>query len=509
MPERRLLYLTQHQMLAYRWQGGRCRPEGQFAVEDAGAGFLAYLRSHRRSIFTMVTNIAEEGFQQETIPYVQSRDRSVIVDRKLGQTFLGAPLSVAVPLGHERTSRRNERLLLAALTSSSLLEPWIMALRAAESRLAGIHSLPLLTDALAGRLKLPKERSILVTVQDNTVRQSFLDRGHLVFSRVAPLASSSIGGMTQSIVAEIARLQQYLQSQRLVSRGETVTAHVLLHPQARAALDVEAAPAHVRIKLIDLPDAARKVGLHDLPDDSRAQTLFLHLAAASPPVHQFAPPALRKNYRLWQIGNALFAVGIVTFMTCAIYAGKMHFEHERIYRQTAQFNDRAADKEGRYQAVLATFPPMPMDNDALRQVVDRLQAIQKSDRTPDALLRHLARTLDHTPQVDLVSVEWQGGQKQLAPAGASNAAGTPATPDGESLNVRGTIFAGRNSTPRQVIDLFEKFAGELRGGPQLTVTVLRQPFDVASGKALRSGESASGADQPRDFELRLQRTTQP
>ena len=31
MPERRLLYLTQHQMLAYRWQGGNCLPEGDFA----------------------------------------------------------------------------------------------------------------------------------------------------------------------------------------------------------------------------------------------------------------------------------------------------------------------------------------------------------------------------------------------------------------------------------------------------------------------------------------------
>lgn len=505
MPERRLLYLTQHQMLAYRWQAGHCRPEGDFAPEDAGAEFLAYLRQHGKSLFTIVVNIAEEGFQLETIPYVQSRDRTKIVERKLSQAFLGAPLTVAVPLGHERTARRNERLLLAALTSSSVLQPWLLALRAAESKLTGVHSLPLLTDVLTEKLRLPRERSIFVTVQDGTVRQSFLEKGRLVFSRVAPLSNSSIGGMAQNIVSEIARLQQYLQSQRMIGRGDTVSAHVLLHPAAAAALSPEAAPPNVRLHTVDLHDAARKLGCRDLPDDSRAQTLFLQIAATTAPVHQFATPAMRKEYRLWQIGNALRAAGMVTFMSCVLYAGKIHYDQQRVGERTAQLDFAAADMERRYQAVIATFPPMPMDNDTLRQVVDRLQAIQKGDRLPGPLLGHLARALDRVPQVELKQLEWHG---PAAPSGAPPAAAPQGGTAEETLSVHGAVFAGRGGSPRQLVDLFEQFVAQLRSDPGLDVAVLKQPFDIASGKALKSGESGAATDQPRDFELRIQRTGQ-
>jgi hypothetical protein len=504
MPDRRLLYLTQHQMLAYRWQGGHCIPEGSFAAESAVTDFADYLKAHAKSLFTVVTNIAEEGFQQETIPYVQSRDRAAIVKRKIDQAFMGAPLSVAIPLGHEKTRRRNERLLLAALTSGSQLEPWLLALRAAETRLAGIVSLPLLTDALAASLKLPKERCIVVTVQDGTVRQSFLDAGKLVFSRVAPLASSSIGGMAKSILGEIARLQQYLQTQRLIGRAETITAHVLLHPNALSALDPNQAPTNVEISLVDLHQAARKVGLRDLPEDSRAQALFLQLAEAHPPAQQFATPALRKHYRIWQIGNALQAIGIVCFLTTALYAGKLHFDKDRLAERTVQMAATAADNERRYQAVLATFPPMPMDNDALRLVVDRLQSVQNSDRTPDALLRDLSRALDRTPQVELTQLEWIG---RPAPEGSSSpAAGAQASgAEDEALAVKGTVFAGRSGSPRQLIDLFDQFVEQLRTTPGITVNVLKQPFDVTSGRALKSGESAATAELPREFELRIQR----
>lgn len=502
MPERRILYLTQHQLQAYRCEGGRCLPDGDFAAETASSVFVSYLKGHAQSIFTLVVNISEEGFQQETIPYVQRGDRSTIIERKLGQAFFGAPLSIAISLGHEKTTRRNERLLLAALTSSAMLDPWLTALRATEARLAGIHSLPLLTEPLLNRLKLPKERAIFVTVQDSTIRQSFLDKGRLVFSRVSPLSNSSVSGLTANLISELSRLQQYLQSQRLIARGEAVTAHVLLHPQVRAALDPELVPNGIRINAIDLHEAANRLGLKDLPEDSRAQNLYLQVAAKLPPVDQFAPLALRKPYILWRIGKAMQAFGAITALSCGMYAGKLHLDETRIRDKANDLGMTAADKERRYQAVLSTFPPMPIGNDALRQVVDRLQSIQASDRTPEPMLRHLARALDRVPQVELAQIEWQGvptSQPAEAPKGAA-----PPSVNEESLLVRGTISVGRNSTPRQLVDALDQFLEQLRGNPALEVAILKQPFDTTSAKMLTSGEGNEGAsDKPREFELRL------
>lgn len=497
-----LLYLTQHQLQAYRFAGGRLLSDGDFTADTASSLFVAYLKANIRSEFAMVVNIAEEGFHQEVIPYVQRGDRATIIERKLGQTFFGAPLSIAVSRGHEKTTRRNERLLLTALTSPAMLDPWLLALRSTEARLAGIHSLPLLSETLLARLKLPKERAILVTVQDSSIRQSFFDKGHLVFSRLAPLSNSSVSGLTASLTSELARLQQYLQSQRLVARGEAVTAHVLVHPHARAALDPGLAPAGIKINTVDLHDATSRLGLKDLPEDSRAQNLFLFIAARVPPSDQFATPVLRKPYVLWKVGKAMQAVGAVTAISCGMYAGKLHLDESRVRDRVDELLAASQDKERRYQAVVSTFPPIPIGNDALRQVVDRLQSIQGSDRTPDLMLRLLSRALDRVPRVELAQVEWTG-LPVISPQADPKKAGAPASAE-EILLVRGTITVDRNVTPRQLIDVLDQFLDQLRSDPSLEVDVLKQPFDTTSGKMLTSGDGNEGAsDRPREFEIRL------
>jgi len=68
MPARRLLYLTAHQLVAYHWHGGQLREEASFDAVDAESGFVDYLGEHARSLFTLVVNIADEGFQVDTIP---------------------------------------------------------------------------------------------------------------------------------------------------------------------------------------------------------------------------------------------------------------------------------------------------------------------------------------------------------------------------------------------------------------------------------------------------------
>ena len=509
MPQRRILYLTQHQLAAFRWQAGRLTHEGDFAPEEAGERFLNYLKQHAQSLFSLVTNLAEEGFQQETIPFVQGRDREAIVQRKLSQTFMGASLSVAVPLGHEKNTRRNERLLLMALTSSATLEPWLLALRATESRLVGIYSLPLLTDSIFAALKLPKARSLFVTVQDNTVRQSFIDQGRLVFSRLAPITNSSIGGMAQNVVSEIIRLQQYLQTQRLIQRNETIDVHLLLHTTAHAALSPDLLPPTLRLQSIELGAAAKALGFHDVLPDSRAQALYLHTAAQHPPRQQFAPLLLRKPYRIWQIGNVLKAVGIIGFMSCALYAGKQYLDAVNVELKTKQLELAASEKAARYQRMLATFPPMPMDNDQLRQIVDRIQTLQQSDHLPDTLLRPLAAALDASPSIELIELEWDRHSAKAVDRNTGNASGGTPTPGKETrptLKIKASLSPGRQTDPRQIIDALEQFTQHLKDIKGVEVRVLKQPFDVGSGSALKSDSGPDSSTKPREFELRLTTT---
>ena len=95
-------------------------------------------------------------------------------------------------------------------------------------------------------------------VQDQSIRQSYFENGQLHFSRLTPLQHSSIGSIAQSFASESIKLQQYLASQRLVGRNQTITAYILAHPGAQKVIENSCVdtPA-VHFNILDLNECAR------------------------------------------------------------------------------------------------------------------------------------------------------------------------------------------------------------------------------------------------------------
>lgn len=493
MPPHRLLYLTPHQITAYRWQAGELAEDGAFDANDAGGAFMAYLREQPQSLFLLVSNLAEEGYQIETIPFLQSADRKTVVNRRLGQLFMGATLATSISLGYQKTRRKNEKLLLTALTNNAVIEPWINALRASESRLVGAWSLPLLSREILERLHVALNHCVLITVQDSTLRQSYFDQGHLCFSRVSPLTNSSVAGIAQTIAAESAKLHQYLVTQRLLPRSAPLDAHLLLPPQYSESIAASLVGSDIlRFHLHDLIALSRQTGLKSLPADPRADGLFLHLAASKPPRDQLADAGLRKHFRLWQAARWIRAAGIVTGAACVLFAARTWVHSEHATSEARRLTAEAATVEARYQAIVATFPPAPTSNDTLRQVIGQYDRLRSVSQGPAPLFRELGAALDAAPQIELDSLGW-----------ALSDGGPDSAPGQETLDVKGRIvLAGGN--PRQLLATFDSFVGTLRNDGNLQVTVMQQPFDVASGKSLRSG-GAIDTETPRSFALTISR----
>lgn len=155
MTTHRLLYLSTHRMTAYRWHSGVLEVEGAFATNEEGhQQFSDCIKQQRRSTFTLLANVSEEGFHLETIPFLQGKDRQTVIARKLGQQFFNAALTASLSLGYEKSKRKDERILLAALTNNEHFAPWLKAIESHGATLSGIYSLPLVSAALLKKLKL-------------------------------------------------------------------------------------------------------------------------------------------------------------------------------------------------------------------------------------------------------------------------------------------------------------------------------------------------------------------
>jgi len=87
-PRRRLLLADANHLAAYRWHGGTLNTEARFRADDEGiAALSAYLAQQRSSIFYLLADVPEEGFQLELIPYVQGADRAILISAR---QFAGA-----------------------------------------------------------------------------------------------------------------------------------------------------------------------------------------------------------------------------------------------------------------------------------------------------------------------------------------------------------------------------------------------------------------------------------
>lgn len=502
MAQRRLLYLDAAGLSAFAWERGQVLPLAQFAPGEEGQGhFARFLAAQPRgSVYHLLVDLVEEAFQFETLPHVRGSDRSAMLARKRSQHLMGSPYATEISLGREAAGRRDERLLFTGLTRPAALEPWLEALARAEAPLAGIHTLPLLADSLPAPFGQPEPPARLVMVFTPAgIRQIFLERGRLRFSRLSTRLDTSLGGLAATLAEEAGRTQAYLTSQRLLPRSEALPVTVLANPEEAKLLAARVSPSpQWTLAFADLEALAQRVGLHSPCPGSDALPLFLHWMVRQPGRRQLAPPAAQRFHRLRQARLTAYGVGTAAFLACLVGAAKLGVDTLELERDIERVSLQTRADAGRYQALLATLPPLPAPLETLQDLMARIdrQAAAPADLRP--ALAILARALDQTPDLNLESLTWRAG----APAGTGNGPQPAAVPERVELEARLRFPAGVREDRRALVSQSEALASLLRHDPAVTVQITRMPVDLDSDRTLRGGGMAPSGEGP-FLEIRL------
>jgi hypothetical protein len=518
MAAKRILLLDGPILTAHYWSGGHIKLEGEFNPEPVGLEALAaYLRKHRSSIFFLLADIAEEGFQLEDLPYVQGSDRSALLQRRLGQYYYNTPLSAAISLGRAKEGRRDEKLLFAALTRMETFTPWLDTLREAEAILAGVYSVPLVLAGCMPQMLGENGPVLFVTLTRGGVRQTFFDGGKLHFSRLSQLATHGLDEIGRTCAADSAKIFQYLVAQRQVPRGVPLRTVVLASSGQESGLREFCRDTNeVKFEFIDVAATARKLGLKDPPTDNNADDLFIHCLATRTPPQQFAPAGEQRFYKLWRIRSALTSAGWLVLAGCLLFSGKSAlnvYESQNIVDAT---KIATATDSQRYMSILEGLPKIQASPDNLRALIGRVDTLRKRSPGMEPLLTHLSLALNDNPRIELTRLTWSIADrldgadkaaeeaKRKAPATASALQGSAA--GWMIVELDAQLPLGLVTDQRAQLDLIEGFAARLRD-TKTDVRILSRPFDIESDKPLKStGDSADSrpADVPR-FSLRLAR----
>jgi hypothetical protein len=514
--ERRILQLDASQASVHLWRRGVLRCEGSFPADAVGAAnFASHVARQPGSHYTLLADVSEEGFQQDSIPWVHGKSRTALLQRKLAQAFYGSPLTLAHSLGREKNEkgggRRDERVLLLGLTRPEFFQPWLAALRQGEATLSGVYSSALISAVLARRhLHEPAPLFLLVTFGRAGIRLCFFEAGKLRFSHLGPamLADSfsedGVDALTTSCAQESARLLTYLHGQRLVPRDVTLPCLILAHPDQHAVFAAHClSTQELSFRFLDLPAVSRKAGLATLPRDSNADGLHLHLAAYQAPSEQFAPESERHLHRLWMAERWYTAASTAFLGACLLLAGVESWQTLSAQDRTARLSAESRVLSRNYQARLNALPPLATLPENLHTLAASYRTLESRSPPLDNSLIRLSRVLEGFPEVSLQKLEWtvSASEDGLDPRRA------PGASNGTDLFMVTTLHASlpADTGLRQQMAISDAFHAALAADPALHVVFLKRPLNMEPGKFLKSESDLGKETGLPEFSLRFSR----
>lgn len=505
MPQRRVLFFDNARLTAYRVQGGAVLHEASFAGDEAGlAAFGDYLGQHRRSLFLILVDTPEESFQTEDIPYCTGKDRQAILRRKLDQHFYGTPYALASSQGRLKSGRRDERLLLMALTQPQHFEPWLAALRDNQAILAGIYTLP---QTIHGLLPArPTGQQLLLTLTHAGLRQTFFDDGQMRFSRLTPLIHDSADATALAAANEAVKMHQYLASQRLIERDKPLTTRLLVHPAEATAMRARChSNTNLRFEIVDLLEEARRAGLHSVLGNSQADLLFCHLLVRKSPAAQFAQAEELGFYRLWQTRFGLKTAGALALASAVLFAAHHGLDLTQLQDDIGEARQQTRINQEQYTAKMQALPQIPISTDDLRALIGRYDQVALRAQGPAPLLAQISRSLDAFPLITIDRIEWAVVEQIMPSSTNLPAAAQPQTPVPPHLMtgpyaqavVSARLPIAMAGEHRGLLSMVTEFARHLGQSPGTLVTILEQPVDTQSGKTLKSGDERSTPEAPK------------
>lgn len=229
---KRLFYFTGYRLSVLHWKGKELVGTSSFEPTQSGLEkFRSYLQQTVNMPGKFLVDVIEEDFRNEKIPHVGGKDRKSVVNRQLDRYYRSSQQYCYSEItGREKEGRKDDIVLLGAMTNPQLIQPWIGILDECKVPISGIWTLPLTSRNLLKTIKASSGVVLLVSQQVNSnVRQTLFRDGKLMSSRQSIINQdiNDISSVGELALPEVNRTIEFLRSQKLVQHNEVINIHIL------------------------------------------------------------------------------------------------------------------------------------------------------------------------------------------------------------------------------------------------------------------------------------------
>lgn len=507
---RRALFLSAQKAAVYHWRKGDLGSSFLFDANVQGREYFArYLREAPGIPMYVLVDVFEEEFRVETIPHVFGGDREAIVTRKRARLFRDTPYFQYKVQGREAEGRRDDRVLMSAITNPGLVDPWLQLLDDHKVPVACVTSVPLFSTALLKLLPEAGNNTLLISLHSiSGLRQTFIQNGQFKISRLVQMPRYGTASYWPYIREEVDKIRRYLNSLRLATPDDPVDTCFLftgelLEEAQRASRDTH---SHV----LDLNDVLQRAGSARRVAAPFADQLFVHQLLRQRPGNAYATPRNLRYATMRSVRHGLVAASIALLAAGVGWGGLEFIEAMDLKQRSDAAVRKTQFYSARYDMARERLPKTPVESRDIQLAVELVDTLRQYKTSPREMLQLLGGTLAQHPQVQLDTLEWVASTNPdvtlEGPGGGKQPAAAPATP-GPELAPEGpayrfyqvALIRGRlapfDGDFRGAIGTIGRLADALRAAPDVRdVQVLSLPLDISSNANLQGTAGATQAD---------------
>lgn len=491
-----ILIIKDLQVQLMLWENKTLSLVDQYAdFQDGQARFDDFLEANSSYPLIVLTDVIEESFRNETVVHVSSTDRKALLERKLSYSFRNTLYRSARITGREENGRRDDTVMLSAITKPELVNPWVEKALSKKMAIQSISSVAYLSqDYLAGGDAKTAEHLMLVSLEDGkNLRQTYFRSGEVLFSRLTTLAAVDAESLGASVHQESLQIRQYLERIKLISYTSLLEIRVFA-PQDKEGL--ESSLSSSNINSFECFDARQEsLGYSLNLKDVSASGLYAFLANVLQKKridNHYGSFDVRRYFHLKSISQGLaLAASIVAIVSMVVNVPALSDALDKKSLKDV-VESQSVRLRTEYDQLTQRFPETPIDSKEMALVVETSEAIQQQSYMPMQAMSIISQALTQAPELQISSINWTM-QEEAAEVDENQgffgyAPQTAAEPGMEftqavldnraALVVQIDGVAYSPNSYREAQDQVLTFAAALEEYPGVSVVPLKMPTDV-------------------------------
>jgi hypothetical protein len=496
--KQKLLIIHNDGALLYGWNKHELVELDSFdQTTEAIDRFESRLIENPRAPFIVVVDCIEEDFRHENVVHVSGFDRTALLKRKLSFLFRTSAYRFARIIGREADGRKDDKAMFSALGITDIVDSWLNPMLVQQIAIKSISSAAYVMETFAKQAGLDNHAHLLlVNVEPLTgVRQTYLQNGKVLFSRLLPRSQSQQTGIEQLVQDQAVQTRKYLERIKLLPYEQDINTVVFV-PQDCQGLDSDDGLNHMTYQFRDTRVTAEM--LTSLSPAIRSPgavllTLGQTLSKASLP-NVYGPLNSRRYYLINTARLSLYAASFAIFISATLLTVPPLTDTYVKSGQAAMFEAQTMPLLMNYQELRQNFPETPIPSSTMDLVVSSHNTIAEQIVNPGELMVQVSQALSASPNIRLSSLEWR-----LESSMDDSAADDGSDPTEDAIHtaylsamlakqtrltaiVSGSVDANASvsTTYNQVLE----FVDSLENIPNLMVTPVTMPLNLDSGATL-------------------------